>query len=584
MKACLFLFLAVFIVSCGNLSLETDPIVVSGIDDGRVLSAGDFFNISFNKSSKSVIVNPTSADVEIIYQGDSRGDILVEPILFSIDILDTPNPRFQITPDFKDGLYTINVVVYEHDSILSEYKSEFIVYSGLLSGDVSTLYPLENIYPDSKIILESNVHYDDNIDPYLVWSFDGEVFEEGYLSEGINFIIWDTAGRYGFMDINLDLYPYKLGNVRVGSDRTVDFSFVVNPLDSELYDPILMEHYYKSLFFNGNYIDEVDKYRDIISSQEMNPKVVNNFFGMESGGNLGFITYDSAIPVDPATGYVESFSLILDFQLLRLDNGSLLKNNHGDLSFSLYLEDGVLKHSFVVGDELPVIVDIMEGVTDDSIGIVITFVRVADGYNIFYYVNGNLETRSQWVFFEDELELELNYSFEVGGSENTVGFSGIIDKIQVYYRDNYCLNNIYPDNLVDSFDGYRVFDLIDGFNSIHNPQNLFGDGVSNGEILEMGSGSYLTYQNILPLDKDYMLNISGGYSDNYILRIYDDSLEPFEWDLSGYSVIKRKGDLLFINNEMIEGWSGDRNSFSIISPNTVSLDYVTLETMDRVVE
>lgn len=588
MKGFIIFLLIISALSCSNLSLETDSIIVEVLNNGHVLSTGDFFDITFRKSSESVVVQPTSADVTIEYITDessfkSIGSV-VEPLEVYIDILETPNPQFQITSDFQEGLYSIDVTVFENDDVISEYNSEFIVYSGILSGEVSTVYPLDNIYTDSKVILESQIIHDDYIDPYLIWSIDDEIISEGYLSDGYNSIIWDTEQRYGFMDINLNLFPYKLNDVTSSSENVVDFSFVINPLDSDLYNAELLSRYSKLLYFNGNYIDEIDRYLHIDKYGDPSPKLFNLFYGMEIGEELGFITYDSIIPVDVETGLLMSFSMIIDIQPLGLVGGSIFNNNHGDLISNLFIEDGIIKHRFSSNGVDFEIVEIVEVNLESSSNIVVSFVKISEGYNLFYYIDGELITTGLWLIPESYISDEQsdNYSFEVGGSTQTIGFSAIIDNIKIYNKDSSGNNNVYSD-LNSDFLGHDSYVLVDGFNSIYNPLNFVGTGFSDGETLTMGSGSHITYQDILPIDKDYIFTIECE-SSQYILRIFADEENSYEELLSGDVSIKKRGTNLFVDDKMIELWDNNRNDFTITAVDITTLDALTIVSMDRIIE
>ena len=48
---------------------------------------------------------------------------------------------FEITDDFEDGLYELFVDVYDKEDIVANYNSEFVVYSGELTGVITSLYP-----------------------------------------------------------------------------------------------------------------------------------------------------------------------------------------------------------------------------------------------------------------------------------------------------------------------------------------------------------------------------------------------------------------------------------------------------------
>ena len=47
------------------------------------------------------------------------------------------------------------------------------------------------------------------------------------------------------------------------------------------------------MFFNGNYIDELDKELEITQVLQMKPNILNSYYGMELGPERGFTIDDS---------------------------------------------------------------------------------------------------------------------------------------------------------------------------------------------------------------------------------------------------------------------------------------------------
>ncbi len=584
MKRILILLISITIISCSNLSLETEPIIVNAVDHGKIFRTGDTFDISFNKSSDSVIVNPTRATVIIVYQNNNsleidNTEITIEPKEYEIDLKETPNPQFRITSDLEQGLYSLLVTVYENDSIISEYESEFIVYSGELHGEVYSLSPSKDLYTNSMVILESKISHEDSIDPYLIWKFEDTVFHEGYLSEGADRVIWDTADRYGFMDIKLEMFPYRLNDILIESEKYVNFSFIINPIYKALFDDITLSPYSKAMYFNGNYIDELNKELEITQNLQMKPNILNNYYGMELGPDSWFTIDESIFPMDSETEETLSFSVIMDFMPILINNGSILKTSNNGNSMSLFVQDGVLKHSFGLTENETTTIDIKQISALTPIHLVISFIKFDGGYKLLYYSGGELLTESFWILNESE----SNLSVQSIGSTTVGGFSSIIDSFEIYYNDLNDLNNIYPNHLKDRLGIRDQYKILDGFNSLYNPVNLIGDGISDGEYLLMSENTTLDYTNILNPSEDYTVEITASIESNYILSIFNESGTVINRMISGFSSFKKVGNTLFINDEKVLGPIPDYTGFKLDSLSSVKLDSITVLTRDTVV-
>ncbi|QEN04517.1 hypothetical protein EW093_07320 [Thiospirochaeta perfilievii] len=589
MKVFLIVLFSVLITSCSNISLETDPIIVKTIRNGEVLSEGDTFDITFLKSSDSVLVNPTSAKIEISYNNSrSLGDNEfqdVDPINFDLDFIQNEevSPTFKISSDFKNGLYSLFVNIYEDDEIISSFNSQFIVYSGELRGDVVGIFPNKNLYSKSVAILESKIHHDISIDPYLVWKLDGTIIKEGYLSQGVNKLLWDTEELYGFIDISLDLLPYKLDDVTHPSRNSVNFSFIVNPLYKSLYSEADLSPYYKSLFFNGNYYDELNKDLYIENYGEKLPNYVDRFYGMTTGPSRGFKSNDSIFPVDKVSGDLLNFSVILDFMPLLPDDGNIFTTQYKNLINRLYIENGSILHSFGYTDDISSeilgIVDI-----NDPQHLVISFIRSPNGYKVLYYLDGELIRESFWEFSLTELNDGVFDSFIFGGDMDFSGASTLVDTFNVYYLDEQANNNIYPDNYSDSIPEKESYIVLEGFNSVTLPQNFSGNGSIDGEILSMAAGSILSFSEILFDDIDSKINIKVLGDSRYTLALYNDDVVVYEGELVGESTLSLIGRSLYIDSTLVTEVTSNYNRFDVKAIDSCSIDSLFLESIGNTVE
>ncbi|MBN2617717.1 MAG: hypothetical protein JXR64_05330 [Spirochaetales bacterium] len=566
MKRVFYLFIILTIISCGNVSLETDPIVIKTVANGDVLKSGDYFNITFDKISDTVIVHPDTAAITISFN-PGRDGITAEPLEYSIDLIDNPAPKFLITDDFIEGLYSMNVKVYEKEDLVSEFSSEFIVFNGELTGDVSNLYPYKDLYTNSKVILESSISASSYIDPYLVWSHDGVVFTQGYLSEGLDTVIWDTGESYGFIDIKLELYPYKLESINSTTYNFIDFSFAVNPITNQLFDSSFLSQYLKVLFFNGNYIDENNKTLSLTLHGEMKPLVLGNFFGMEINKETGFTSYDSIFKQRAEDGIFESSSLIMEIIPVSNTNGNILYAKHNGLISTVFSESGLLYHEF--GSETQELKRVLIGTYNLGlpVNLIISFVKDSTGFTMHYYLNGQHVNMSDWDFANGLTEggVPITSYITLGGSKDIPGFNSVLDLFMVYYQDSNGDNNIFNIGSLNSAE----YILFEDFTSILVPENLIGVGLSNGETLEVEVDSVLSYPLAFDNIENFLLEIKGG--DNIVVKLYNQD---------NYIEIPKNEETIIIDSLKYKGFIG----FDILCKEKTFIDYIKLKKVEPLIE
>lgn len=568
---------SIAVISCRNVTLEKEPLIIESIKDGQVLSAGDIFDISIDMTSDSSGVVPTSTKVLIKRITDSSRDVdEVLPIELEVDLNENPDPQFKITEDFEDGLYNLTIQVFDEDELISEKVTEFIIYTGLLRGDVVASYP-SKLYTDSKVILKVRVIKDTELDPYLVWRSDNKVLKKGYLSEGLDSVIWDSGDVVGFNSVRVYFYPFKLSDGSILSDKYADFSILVNPVDKTLYSRGLLGSYYKSLYFNGNYIDENRKTLIINNTGELYPELRGEFYGVSIEEDRGFSVNDSLIPVGE-NGFL-SFSLILDSLFNDSNDGVFLRNSHGAFDFNMEMDNGELINSFYWNDIKFKTINVANLETDIPVKVNTTFIANEEGFDLLYYVDGNFVKRDVVLLSPEQLKSYISDEREL----KVLGSSLLLDSLKVYYMDSRNQNNIYPDNIADRNSDMSGYILSEGFNSIVTPLNVDGDSSIDGEILSLEPGSTIDYSDLFPDTNDFTLEVVTSEGSIYQLVLIG-AEEEKKLELSGSFVLKKRNNSLLLNDRLLRNWSSNVSGFKIISENNVLLDSITLISRDITLE
>lgn len=550
------------------MSLETESVVVETIRDGEVLSIGDTFQVLLHQNQQGITVSPSSVDMVFTHLESSRS-IIMDPYEISVDLLEFPEPLFSISDDFEDGKYRIDITVYESESILTEHSVEFVVFTGTLSGQVKNVFPLKDLYTNSVVILESTISSVPEIDPYLIWREGDQIISEGYLSEGLDIIRWNSGDTFGFVNIRLDMYPYRFDNLDVLSSFYIEFPFVVNPLSTQLVEREELQQYKTYFQFNGNYIDEADKFQEILSDGELTPDIYEDVYGMLFNSTNSFSSYAGLIPYG-VDNELQHFSLITSLVPLDIRDGILFSSYLEDIELKLYAEEGILYHSLGNAGMETVPDYISELEPGLLYNIKINYIFNADRYNYFIYLNdelvGNNETYVTLVQGEESTETleEL-----VVGSSDT-GF--ILDTLQIYFKDIEGRNDIKPNTILD-------VDYSESFQSVYTPIGFIGTGYSSGEMLVMNPDDLFTVE--LPIGVvDFDMEIQVETDDMAVL--FNDS--AYEIILNNSSIIKRRGSALFVNDEKIDDFTVDINSITLKANTLTQVDLITVNYMDMGIE
>lgn len=433
MARCIVVAMLLTLLSCSNLTLEDDSVEINSMEGGRIFSEGDTLEVEINHST---ISTAKSMEVEILYI-DSYTRVPSETFSLkdSVDLDIYPYAEISIDETFEDGLYTLNIKILDEDGmVLEDETNEFMVFSGTINSSVSSILPTSGVYTDSKVLFKGDLD-STAVDPYLIWSYDSKIIDQGYLSDGYNYLIWDSKDFLGFNDIKMEIYPYKFAKY-TPSELYTTFSTVVSSLDKELFE---LDNYYSAYLFNGNYIDEKSKDASLEVFGDIVPTVKDSFYGLEIKDGRGFISNRSIIPVDDKR--VESFSILLDIFHLDTSDTFIFSDTKDSLTSSLYRKGGVLYFSISrSGMELgEILVSNLEEMK--ATRSVISY-AVRDLKTSVYSTVDN-EIVDQFSFPTVELEEYDEGKFSLGSTTLRSDGSYIVDSIMVYYRDNLGANNVY---------------------------------------------------------------------------------------------------------------------------------------------
>ncbi|MCL2764825.1 MAG: hypothetical protein FWD40_06040 [Treponema sp.] len=300
-------------------------VIFSSCEDSLFPSAGSYkINIlvnnvtlddcSFARSSDKIrpffeesVTNDKDITALIVFLRDSMGDVAGqrviytlskdevsdEDIIFVVESLDDNLPFFPLPGNLSMGRYTFVSNIMSGKNILqrTEKPIYYLSANSFAYEGISVYLPgiTENSHlvpKDAVLMLEANLDFDKNLDPYIIWYDGRRVIGEGKYSEGSGQFFWKAPEQSGFFTLRAEIFPavnfdglvgYKKGISVLVSSTEMDINLVAEDIPNLL-------HWYT---FEGNLYDS--KITDA-AERALIPSSGNNSRWMGANGTYGLAT------------------------------------------------------------------------------------------------------------------------------------------------------------------------------------------------------------------------------------------------------------------------------------------------------
>lgn len=279
-------------------------------------------------------VTLSTVEGEVVGTSTVEGETLQEEILPDISV-----------PDVAPGEYLLTLVLFADGEEVSRSERRFFVTDGQYRIDGMTAYP-PSLHPSSSGIMRVQLSAPEGADPYIRWTLDGEVLQEGYRSDGTDEVLVKSSAEEGVYPVRVELFPTgPRGNESFPYASSTQYtSRLIVRRTGDLSDNDLSpESSYYSLFhFLGNLRDDgarveiFDLPREAQQVGSPDLRVVNGVFGYYLDGNSGFRVDDFLLPV--RKGRLSAFSV--STRILSLSSGSAASGSAGTLDASSALAGG----------------------------------------------------------------------------------------------------------------------------------------------------------------------------------------------------------------------------------------------------
>lgn len=443
--------------ACGETALlvpelePEDELTINTSDSGTIYQVDDGIPVSIQTSGaegEEPLLDRLEVTLETI-EGERIGRSTIE----GEALQSGPVPEIAV-PDVEPGEYRLLLVLFSEGGEIARAERRFFIAEGQYAVDGVTAFP-PSFFPESSGILRVQLSVPEGADPYLRWTMDGSVLEEGYLSEGLDEVLVKSSSSEGVYPVLVEVFPTgpidfeETGAGGSGSDVTEQRSFpfqssarytsqivVRRTADLGEYDLAPEGSYYSLFHFMGNIRDDgarMELFDSAAPAQTIGTpdlRVTGGLFGYHLDGSAGFRVPEFILPV--RDGGMSDFSVsarllylpeegLPEEGLERVAEGDIFRAEtaDGDTQFRLSRHDDgsssvYLSHD---GQQDSVRSGILPGVPGEPQDIVVSVLPGEENTAVVWFIDGEFA----WA---DSLSVAVEGGEAAADSADTVGSSG----------------------------------------------------------------------------------------------------------------------------------------------------------------
>jgi len=261
-------------------------------------------------------------------------------LIIPVSSLDDKLPPFPIPENVSMGIYTMVTQVMSGKDVLQKTeKNIFYLGKNNFSFNGINIY-LPGISDSSQLIskgtvvmLEADLKFDKQLNPYIVW-YDGKnKINEGRFSDGANIIFWKAPEQSGFFSLRAEVFPAEKNSLLKGYKK--DISLLVSSKMTDMYlasasIPQMTHWYVMEGNLNNSKTPSSSEYA-LKPSSETIPKWIgfNGTYGIATGYNNIF----TMPKIKVANNGTEVWQTLFRFK--PLDNGDIFSVQFGSSNNAL---------------------------------------------------------------------------------------------------------------------------------------------------------------------------------------------------------------------------------------------------------
>jgi hypothetical protein len=524
----IFILLAgLLLSSCSDMAIFTPTVKESVGITVLSLSEGDFLNgdeaIDFIIQTDDQSAEPDLLEITLTTVSEQG----VEQNVWNTSISSplTDEELELLLPDLETGQYTIVFTVVDEEGRREEEKISFFYVTGEYAIKGISSYPPTTM-AGHETVLEADLLYPEQANPYVRWSQDDIVLAKGSLEEGLQKITWMAPQEEGVYSIRVELFP-------VPPSRGGDFSFSSSvELTAKLFvstasllteDELTPEDSYYSLFHlngslrNTGFLGKGTAEEEAQEIGQVRWNNVNGITGLKTGPGSGLLYPLNILPILEG----ELSPCTITFKLIsageNADRNLMSIGRNEGFRFRIFFDsEGQLVATIGVQDtqlRLPSGIFTLE--PDQHQRIDLSLVPLQEHLQALWFLDGQQTATVSEIPLPGDLPRDGQ---TIIAGDN--GFSGTITELGVYYRDPLNRLSVDPEiyrKAMQKKYGRRLV-LAEGFEGLHLPDPeswklIPSDAAaylrSGRLILPVASGLTLPYFELVDEETDFLVEFFG---------------------------------------------------------------------------
>jgi hypothetical protein len=477
--------LAIFILltglllsSCSDLSMfspsvnETVGINVLSLSEGDFIDGND--PIDFIIQTEEQSAEPELLEIKLITLSEQG----VEQSVWNTSISSplTDEELELLLPELETGQYTIVFTVLDEEGGREEEKISFFYITGEYAIRGISSYPPTTM-AGHQIVLEADLLYPEQADPYVRWSQDDVVLAKGALSGGLEKITWMAPKEEGVYSIRVELFPVPPsfgGEYSFSSSVELTAKLFVSTANLLTEDELQPEASYYSLFhLNGSLRNTGVLGQETLEKEAQEIGALrwsnaNGIMGIETGPGSGLVYPLNILPFFDGDLSPCTITAKLLFKGKNAERNVIVIGRNEAFQFRIFFDsDGQLVATIGYKDRLLYLPsDISDLPTDEHHRIDLSLVPLEGQLLAMWFLDGQQTTWISEGPFPGDLPTQGQTV--IAGEK---GFSGIITELGVYYRDPLGRLSVDPGiyrKAMQQKYGRRLV-LAEGFEGLHVP-------------------------------------------------------------------------------------------------------------------
>jgi hypothetical protein len=432
------LFAGLLLGSCSDISMfapsvqESVGIKILSLSEGDFLEVGD--SIDFVVQTEDQSTAPELLEIALLTQsGQSVWNTSISSPLTDEEL------ELQL-PDLETGQYTVVFKVLDEEGLTEEEQISFFYITGEYGIKGVSSYPPTTM-AGHETVLEADLLYPEQANPYIRWSQDDIILAKGLLSDGMDSITWMAPEEEGVYSIRVELFPVPPvvgGDFSFSSSLELTAKLFVSTANVLTEDELVPEDSYYSLFHlngslrNSGFLGKETTEEEARAIGQTRWSREQEIMGYVSGPGLGLLYPLNILPIidgqlSPCT---ITFKLISSAE--NDDQNLLVIDRAEGFEFRMFFDtDGQLVATIAAQDTtLYLPSGVFDLVPNQHHRIDLSLVPLQEGLQALWFLDGQ-----QSAFIQ---ELPLPGDLPQAGQTTIAGvngFTGIITEVGVYYKE-----------------------------------------------------------------------------------------------------------------------------------------------------